>query len=70
MRGMVGSPVLPEAGATTEGATSEGAVQAPSPAPEPVFREDAAASARVAEASRLVERANAAAALNQAAGGQ
>ena len=71
LRGLVETPSLPGASAAPEGvAPPEGAAaNAASPTPEPLLREEAAASARIAEASRLVERSNAAAAPNHAAGG-
>lgn len=62
MRGLVELPARPAPGEGT-GAPHAGRV------PEPLLREASAASARIAEASRLVERSNAAAAPSQAAGG-
>lgn len=57
-------------GASPGGVDRERAVpNAPAPTPAALLREETAASARIAEASRLVERSNAAAAPNQAAGG-
>lgn len=65
LRGTVEAGPVPAGAAAANGA----APNAASPGAEPLLREEAAASARIAEASRLVERSNTAAASNHAAGG-
>jgi hypothetical protein len=69
LRGVFASRPGPVEAAAGTGVAVEGATpNAASPTTDPLLLEESAASARIAEATRLVERSNAAAASNHAAG--